>query len=276
MSFVEWSSVAWKLLFPLIYTYKKMTYYVNKVDDEVVKPSSPVSIVVAAFNEEMFITETLKSLQNQNVFQVFPEMFEIIVVDDQSTDNTGEVAKQYTPHVISTNKKGKLNAKHAGIMYATNPIIVCCDADCHYPVNHLNLMLQHYYREDVIGVYGPFINVHGHSPTPSMAAWCGIIGGLKPPFGRFFGSNSSFLKQAYIESGGFNLHVDQFRRMVIGREEEVLFYHRLRTQGRIVYDIRLGVVHTTRYEFCVLGSLNRLSPAMRQYCRSIVEGERFK
>lgn len=280
MSFANWFFTSWSLIFPVVYTYKKMTYYVNQ-NVEPTPPPQPVSIVIPAFNEEFFIGATLESLKNQNVVSAYPEMFQIIVVDNESTDNTAQVAKQYTSHVISS-ERGKLNARHAGIMYASNPIIVCCDADCKYGVNHLNLMLQHYYREDVVAVYGPFVNVH-EAPMVSASGWCGLLGYLKPPFGRFFGSNSSFTKEAYTDCGGLDLDIDQFRRAVINREEEVLFYHRLRTQGRVIYDARLGVFHTGRYEFCLASGffkrcslVNGYADPICQYCACVLRGERFK
>lgn len=274
MSFIDWLSFPLNIIFPIVYTYKKMTYYVNQ-DVEPMEPPQSVSIVIPAFNEELFIGATLESLYNQNVVKAYPEMFQIIVVDNESTDDTVQVAKQYTPYVISS-KRGKLNARHVGIMYASNPIIICCDADITYGVNHLNLMLQHYRREGVVGVYGPFVNIH-EQPLIMFSALSGLTGYLKPPFGRFNGGNSSFRKEAYVNCGGFDLTVNQFNRWIINREEEVLFYHRLNREGRIVYDVRLGAVHVGRWEYCIFPlALQSLEQPLYKYCVERLKRERFK
>jgi len=49
-----------------------------------------ISVVIPAFNEENFIAKTLESLLNQDF-----KDFEIIVVDNNSTDQTAEIAKKF-------------------------------------------------------------------------------------------------------------------------------------------------------------------------------------
>jgi CDP-glycerol glycerophosphotransferase len=49
-----------------------------------------VSVIVPAYNVEPFLAETLASVQRQTYRE-----FEVIVVDDGSTDRTGEIARQF-------------------------------------------------------------------------------------------------------------------------------------------------------------------------------------
>ena len=68
------------------------------------------SIVVPCFNEARYIEKTLKSLKNQN----FDGDYEIIIVDNNCTDKTVEIAKKYDVKVVSETKAGTCFARDAG------------------------------------------------------------------------------------------------------------------------------------------------------------------
>jgi len=94
----------------------------------------PVSVLIAAFNEEKHIAETLASVCQQ----AYPGSVEILVVDDGSTDNTrGEVevfSKQYSgPFSIKMEQMpvngGKAAALNHGLRICKHEIVVTIDAD---------------------------------------------------------------------------------------------------------------------------------------------------
>ncbi len=94
-----------------------------------------LSVVVAAKNEVNNISKLISALQTQN----YPkENFEVILVDDNSTDNTLSTAEQATTEfenfqVIKASNKlfdGKRGALDVGIKVAKNPYILITDADC--------------------------------------------------------------------------------------------------------------------------------------------------
>ncbi len=97
------------------------------------------SIIIPARNEEKNIGLLLNSLLNQN----YPkEFFEIIVVDDHSTDNTAQVIKNFSDVNCISLKDDQINsykkkAIETGIAAAQNEWIVCTDADCVAPINWL-------------------------------------------------------------------------------------------------------------------------------------------
>lgn len=94
-----------------------------------------ISVVIPAKNEEKFIAQCLKSLVEQN----YPShLFELILVDNGSTDNTIEIAKKFEKIKISTVPNVKVGAvRNYGAAIATNEIIAFIDADCIAPTNWL-------------------------------------------------------------------------------------------------------------------------------------------
>ena len=97
-------------------------------------PRTFISVVVAARNEEENIARLLKLLQQQT----YPaNQFEVIVIDDFSTDKTKELAQGFSSevfHVIQPNvvpeKSSKKKAIEAGVLKAKGDLIVITDADC--------------------------------------------------------------------------------------------------------------------------------------------------
>lgn len=88
-----------------------------------------VSIIVPAYNEEKNIGRTIKSLLNLK----YPkDKLQIIVVNDESTDNTAEVVKKFKNVLLVNNKhKGisKASALNNGLRNANGEFVGCLDAD---------------------------------------------------------------------------------------------------------------------------------------------------
>ena len=106
-------------------------------------PSTRITIIIPARNEEDNITDCLVSVCNQS----FPkQLFEVLVVDDHSTDRTAELVKAFPsdnvklislkdhitgPELNSYKKK----AIEIAIQHSTGELIVTTDADCTVPPN---------------------------------------------------------------------------------------------------------------------------------------------
>lgn len=82
-----------------------------------------ISVVISAFNEEKRIEDCLKSVKGW--------ADEIVVVDNNSTDKTGEIARKYTSHVFQqeNNPQNIDVQKNFGIKKATNEWVLILDAD---------------------------------------------------------------------------------------------------------------------------------------------------
>ncbi len=88
----------------------------------------PVTILIAAYNEADCIRETMRGIRQQE----YPNHVEVILVDDGSTDDTVELARQSGPRnlkVIRAQHGGKANALNLGLEQALFNTIVTIDAD---------------------------------------------------------------------------------------------------------------------------------------------------
>ena len=117
-----------------------------------------VSVVIAALNEAELLPMCLTSLIDQHTS--FP--FEIIVVDNGSTDETKIIAERFAAeneNVVSLQelKRGTPKARNLGAKNARGNILVFTDADCTYPANWLEEIAKPFAdtsRTTPIGVVG--------------------------------------------------------------------------------------------------------------------------
>lgn len=86
-----------------------------------------VSIVVPVFNEETLISKSLFSLLKQD----YPkDLFEIIVVDNGSSDRSAEIIQSFPVQYVFEEKKGAGAARNAGARRSIGELIAFIDADC--------------------------------------------------------------------------------------------------------------------------------------------------
>ncbi len=101
------------------------------------------SIIIPAYNRGYIIWETIQSIQNQS----WP-YWELIVVDDGSTDETVKVIRefQYDPRIHYYYKKnaGSSSARNFGLKKCTGEIVTYVDSDDKIFPNYLSLARQHF------------------------------------------------------------------------------------------------------------------------------------
>lgn len=211
----------------------------------VTPPAGKVSIIIPAYNEELYIERTLQCILAQNVIQQYSEMFEIIVVDNESQDRTGEVARQYA--TVITAPRGKLNAKNAGASAASGDILVFVDADGTMDPNWLNLLIRHFHDPNVVAVGGA---VHEQKDVLQTIIETQLIT-IEGYFANVLcGSNQAVRKEAFFAIGGFPVYGDQFDRVFLREAEEVGFCLRLKQVGKVVFDTQATAYFSARSLRC--------------------------
>jgi GT2 family glycosyltransferase len=109
-----------------------------------------VSVVVATFNGGRTLRTCLESLTRLN----YPD-YEVILVDDGSTDATPEIAKSFSPvRYLRQTNQGLSAARNAGIHAASGEIIAFTDDDCRADEDWLYYLVGDLLRSDCAGVGG--------------------------------------------------------------------------------------------------------------------------
>ena len=83
-----------------------------------------ISVIVPAYDEEAYLGRCLESLKNQTVTD-----FELIVVDNNSTDGTTRIAREYADTVLFCRRQGISSARNFGAAHASGEILCFIDAD---------------------------------------------------------------------------------------------------------------------------------------------------
>jgi cellulose synthase/poly-beta-1,6-N-acetylglucosamine synthase-like glycosyltransferase/peptidoglycan/xylan/chitin deacetylase (PgdA/CDA1 family)/spore germination protein YaaH len=117
--------------------------------------NQPLSVLIAAFNEEKVIAKTLHS-----VFETdYAGELEVIVVDDGSTDGTCEVVRALAAReprlvLIEQPNGGKSRALSNGLNHASNELVVFLDADTQFEKQTLRCLAEPFQDERVGAVSG--------------------------------------------------------------------------------------------------------------------------
>jgi glycosyltransferase involved in cell wall biosynthesis len=96
---------------------------------------SKVSIVIPALNEEGVVGKTVRSIDAESLKKLNLDV-EIIVVDNNSTDNTAKEAREAGAKVVTEKRRGYGSAYLRGLREAKGDIIVMGDADGTYPLDN--------------------------------------------------------------------------------------------------------------------------------------------
>jgi len=111
-----------------------------------------VSVVICTHNGSRTLTLALQALAAQTI-EV--DKLELIVVDDASTDGSGDLARAAGAHVVRREKSsGLAAARNAGIHVATGEIVAFTDDDCEPDPNWLEELLKPFADPSVDGVTG--------------------------------------------------------------------------------------------------------------------------
>ena len=140
--------------------------------------------------------------------QTFPaERYEVIVVDNASTDATAAVARRWKARVVTEPRKGVSRARQAGFQTARGQVIASTDADTRVPPDWLARIDADFEGDPALGgVYGP---VHWPDGRPgerlmlrypgTWALWASNRAGRS----LWWGSNFAVRREVFWQAGGF-------------------------------------------------------------------------
>lgn len=234
----------------VLFTMGASKTYPKLKDDELLT----VSVIVAARDEEENIRDCLISLNNLN----YPEgKIQIIIVDDKSTDRTGEIVDEFIKDktkflkVVTQRNIGELKGKTLaianGIDKATGEIIMTTDADCVVSPDWAKTIVSYYTSDDVAIVDG-MTNQHEYSAFSSMQSVdfiylltvaSGSINMGKPL--SCIGNNMSYRRSVYEEIGGYTA----LKFSVTEDFNLLMATHKLK-KYKIIYPVDPGALVTSK------------------------------
>ena len=116
--------------------------------------SLQASVIIPAYNAEATIGLCLAGLLNQTAPR---SSYEIIVVDDASTDNTAALAARYSVQVVRQNHAGPAAARNLGAQHASGDLLLFTDADCAPTSTWLEAMLRSFQQAEIMGSKGQYL-----------------------------------------------------------------------------------------------------------------------
>lgn len=161
-----------------------------------------ISIVIPAFNEEKFLPATMESinLARQNFEERFSLPTEIVVVDNASTDNTGQIAQNLGAKVIFHKIRNIASVRNAGIRDSSYDLVVTVDADTLIPIHALVNIWESMRTGDYIG---GGVKLGLQSKRLHFIFFLFIIEHLVVAFSRLSAGMFFFSRKSALEIGGF-------------------------------------------------------------------------
>jgi len=196
----------------------------------------PISIIIPIKNRINMIPRLINSLLDLD----YPK-YEIIIIDDASTDGSSELLEKYPlTHIRLAHSIGSANARNVGIQNASHHIIALTDSDCVVSQSWLKELSPSLTEFDLIGGYVQFRDYAEHRITPLSYLSSEIEIQLKSDINFINTSNILFKKSVWQSLGGFRSY----------RLEDVDFSWRALKKGyRLWYDPKGVVYHDNPTHF---------------------------
>lgn len=217
-----------------------------------------LSIIFCTYNREKYLYNALKSIANQDIPW---QDYEILLIDNNSTDRTKEICQQFQLDYLEANFKyfletnqGLSYARNRGVKESNGEILVFVDDDATVLQEYLKSIDQFFADyPDASACGGPIIPVYEIEKPSWLSPYTEqLLGGalyegkeIKPfTNGKFpGGGNSAFKREVFEKYGLFNVELGRKGTGLIGAEEKDL-YDRLTKGGEIFYYLpQMGIYH---------------------------------
>ncbi len=189
-----------------------------------------LSIIIPVWNASRTIRLCLDGIMHQTI-----KPYEVIVIDDRSTDNSSEIIKRYNVKLLqNTENKGPAYSRNRGAKIATGDIFLFVDSDIVIPANAVALVIEKFKEIPdatcICGIYSKYPLIDkgfiSYYRTLQTHIWkktgCGFTT-------RFTVSSGAIKKEAFQDVGGFD---ETFKKADI---EDYEIGHRLIAKGYKIY-----------------------------------------
>lgn len=216
-----------------------------------------VSIVIPAWNEERLIAKTIQAVLDQD----FPsDAFEVLVVDNNSSDNTASIAGEFANvQVLTESKQGVTRARERGRLAARGEIIAFLDSDSIPATNWLSEAVILFEDDAVVGLSGPYDYYDGHRWFRLASMFFqsivyrighAIVHGLFRRGAIVIGGNMFARSSALASAGGINTEIEFY-----GDDTDTGL--RLTRLGKVIFSPKL-TVQTSARRFSKMGHIRVL------------------
>ena len=203
-----------------------------------------ISVVIPLYNKEKYIKDTIQSVLNQDF-----KDFEIIIVNDGSTDHSLEIVKQFKQpeiRIINQKNQGVAVARNNGVQHAAGEIIAFLDADDKWLTNHLSEIYALYQKFPEAGFFATayLLKIRNYL-YPVIPGFKKTHLLLKPYYrfdkGRslFYTSNFAVKKSVFIKEGGFTPGI---------HAEDTRFFIKLGQKYPLAYSKNITMIHLSEAE----------------------------
>ena len=223
--------------------------------EDVLKGSIVVSVVVCTYNRADLLINCLESLVRQSANN---SDYEVIIVDNNSTDETQQVANTFAArfgnfHALREARQGKSHALNSGISVSKGKYIAFIDDDAKAKSDWLKRIINAFetVRPEPIAVGGEIYPWYEEKPPSwftddfEIRTWGHEQGFLQPPRAQFgfSGSNMAIQKKILEQYGGFSVNLGPISNKFSLGEETELFYRVYKEHPRYWYDPEIRVEH---------------------------------
>lgn len=214
-----------------------------------------ISVIVCTYNRERYIGKCLEHLHRQHADK---KLYEVIIVDNNSTDQTPEICKAAVANYTETTFRyffepiqGHSQSRNRGIRESKGNIIAFLDDDAFTNPDYIsNLNGFFFSHPEVIAIGGKIIPVYEGDPPAWMSKYllplvaAQDMGNRPKKFtGRKFpiGANMAFRKQAFKQYGFFNTDLGRKGSGLEGGDEKDVF-DRLKQNNEMIFYVPNVVV----------------------------------